>query len=106
MLCTFCQSTRHNREVCPILSNNYSINDQLYDLKHDLQLQLNVLKTLQEKLNNMQLNEQRLGVETRTIETQTQITAVGETRQLTEEEKEEEEEETGETEASASSNQY
>jgi hypothetical protein len=98
MLCTFCQSIRHNRDACPILSNNYSINDQLYDLKHDLQLQLNVLKTLQEKLNNMQLNEQRPEVETRTIETQTQISAVGETPQVTEEE-------TRENEASSSSNQ-
>lgn len=96
MLCTFCQSARHNRDACPILSNNYSINDQLYDLKHDLQLQLNVLKTLQEKLNNMQLNEQRATVETRTIETQTQISAVGETRQVGEEE-------TSENEVSSSS---
>lgn len=85
MLCTFCQSTRHVRDACPILSNNYSINDQLCDLKHDLQLQLNVLKTLQEKLNNMQLNEQRAQVDTRTTETQTQITAVGEPRQTEEE---------------------
>ena len=97
MLCTFCQSTRHNRDACPILSNNYSINDQLYDLKHDLQLQLNVLKTLQEKLNNMQLNEQRAEVETRTTETQTQITAVGEPHQM--------EEEASEIEVSSSSNQ-
>jgi hypothetical protein len=100
MLCTFCQSTRHNRDVCPILSNNYSINDQLYDLKHDLQLQLNVLKTLQEKLNNMQLNEQRHLAETRTIETQTQISAIGETHQVGEEEEEEEEEKTIENEVS------
>ena len=76
MLCTFCQSNRHSRDACPILSNNYSISDQLYDLKHDLQLQLNVLKNLQEKLHNMQLNEQRAEVTTRTMETQTHITAI------------------------------
>jgi hypothetical protein len=76
MLCTFCQSNRHSREACPILSNNYSINDQLYDLKHDLQMQLNVLKNLQEKLHNMQLNEQRAEVTTRTMESQTHITAI------------------------------
>lgn len=76
MLCTFCQSNRHSRDTCPILSNNYSINDQLYDLKHDLQLQLNVLKSLQQKLNNLQLNEQRTQVTTRTIESQTHIHAI------------------------------
>ena len=79
MLCTFCQSNRHLRDTCPILLNNYSINDQLYDLKHDLQLQLNVLKNLQEKLNNMQLNEQRAEVTTRTMETQTQINGITQT---------------------------
>jgi len=76
MLCTFCQSNRHLRESCPILSNNYSINDQLYDLKHDLQLQLNVLKNLQQKLNNMHLNEQRAEVTMRTMETQTHINGI------------------------------